>query len=256
MRFIANASLASADGSPKLPLRLRSLSVLNTPLKLSSLDYFLEVQGSKLECLNLQSCSLGPKAIALVEQWCPQLRDLRLDTLLPTNAPPMTPRPNLPPLDFDPPSFSLSHALTSLHFASLPALDPSAFAHFSEIKHASLHTLSLSHCSSISAAHLSHFTRIRRLRIVACSNIKSIPVFPDRRGRADLGEGCKELRQLSVLGSGISLGNLWDLAMMARVDISAGEERERRTLGLGGRGLKKLTVDGAVSRDRRYSGGS
>lgn len=236
------------------PFRLKGLRILSTPLKLSSLDYFLEVCGGEVEDLALEGCSLGPTATLLVEQWCPRLRTLRLDTLIPTSAPPSTPRPNLPPLEFSHSlPITLSHSLTSLHFASLPFLDPSAFALFAEVAHASLDLLSFSHCD-ISAAHLSHFTRVRRLRIVACPNVKSIPVFPDARGREDIGAGCRELRQVSLLGcTGLSLGNLWELAMLGREDLGEDEQAERRRLGLGGRGLKKLMVDAASSQDHHFS---
>lgn len=258
LRSVANIILAAreeTEAEDYVPFHLKTLRLLSTPIKLSSLDYFLEVCGGELEELSLEGCSLGPNATHLVEQWCPRLQELRLDTLIPTSAPPSTPRPNLPPLEFDLTlPWNLSTCLTSLHLASLPSIAPSAFALFSETAHASLESLSISQCD-FSAAHLSHFTRVRRLKVVACHSIKSIPIFPDLEGRPEAGAGCKELRTLSILGcTGLTLGNLWELAMLSRLEIGKEEQAERRTLGLGGRGLKKLTVDGTQAREHHYNG--
>lgn len=241
-------------------LRLRSLTILATPLKLSTLDYFLEICGEGLEVLAVESCGIGGGLTALVEAWCPRIQILRLDSLASKSAPPATPRPEAdgpPHLDRSLP-LALSCTLTSLHLSSLPTVDASVFSLFSDPAHAALKSLSLSHCdaSGFSAAHLSHFAYITRLRIVACANVKTIPVFL-ARGRTDVGPGCQELRQVSLLGcSGLPLHNLWELAMLGREELGVEEVRQRKRLGLGRRGLKKLTVDGAEGRDQVFVGKS
>ncbi|GAA6042650.1 hypothetical protein JCM8097_008268 [Rhodosporidiobolus ruineniae] len=110
---------------------------------------------------------------------------------------------------------AFSGRLTSLHLASLSRLDLAAFSLFALPSHSSLLTVHLRHCD-LTTAHLTFFTSITTLRIVDCPSITSIPVFVDTAARPDLGAGCRELRQLSILGSsaGLSLGNLWELAML------------------------------------------
>ncbi|KAL8279327.1 hypothetical protein RQP46_008364 [Phenoliferia psychrophenolica] len=242
-----------ADSTEPGSLRhLRSLKILATPLKVSTLDYFLERWGEGLDVLEVESCGIGDGLSALVEAWCPNLRVARLDLLCAANAPTRTPRPEAeaaaaPPLSLLP-QLALSTALTSLHFSSLPDIDPSHFSLFSSPAHAALKSLSISH-SDLGAAHLSHFAHITRLRLVGCKNVKSIPVFL-AKGRTDVGPGCQELRQISLLGCrGLTLRNLWELCMLGREELSFEEEKKRKRMGLGQRGLKKITVDGAQGSD-------
>ncbi|KAM0791973.1 hypothetical protein ACM66B_000476 [Microbotryomycetes sp. NB124-2] len=239
------------EGAPKL--QLRSLVILATPLKLSSIDKFLEVYGGHLERLELDGCSLGPLVLEIVAEWCTNLRVCSIDTLIPTFAPPATPRPNLPPLDFDGSrSLGLSRRLTTLSLSSLPLLEPSAFELFASPEYSSLRSLSVSH-SAITAFHLSHFAYLTKLKLVACTDVKTLPVFPDRCD-SDIGPGCKELSHLSVLGcTGLRLGNLWELAMLGLQTLSEEQEAERRRLGFGRRGLVKLTVDGAQTREQFFN---
>ncbi|KAK4052158.1 hypothetical protein OIV83_002453 [Microbotryomycetes sp. JL201] len=239
------------QGGPRL--RLKSLVILSTPLKLSSIDEFLRVHGRDLEKLELDGCSLGPLALEIIADWCPNLRSCVIDTLIPSFAPPSTPRPNLPPLDFDGSrSLGLSQRLTTLSLSSLPSLAPSAFELFSSPSYSSLRTLSVSH-SDITAFHLSHFAYLTKLKLVACTNVKAIPVFPAQSG-VDIGPGCKELQHLSVLGrTGIKLRNLWELAMLGLESLSPDQEAQRREMGYGPRGLIRLTIDGAQTREQFFN---
>ncbi|BGP37444.1 hypothetical protein JCM10449v2_001350 [Rhodotorula kratochvilovae] len=238
---VGQALRTLAEDTPS-SLRLRSLVVRNTPLKLSTIDAFLEAHGERLRDLVLDGCGVDARAVLLAEEFCPDLRECRLDALVSHAAPAATPRPRGPPVDLvrEAP-LALSSFLTSLHLASLPRLSVTTFSLFSSPHHASLRTLSLLHCD-LTAAHLSHFTSVSRLRIVECPSIRSIPVFVDTIARPDLGPGCRALRQLSVLGrgEGLSLENLWELAMLGRD-------------GTGARGLTRLTLDGTSASESVYS---
>lgn len=236
---------------------LRRLSIKSTPLKLGTLKRFLEVHGARLESLDLEGCSVGYLAIDFVEQHCPRLRHLRLDAYMTTTGPPSTPRPNAPPPDFDRAvPLSFSSRLTSLHLSSLPTLNADAFALFGdENTGGALRSLSVSHCD-ISAVHLSHFAFVTKLRLVSTPNVQSIPVFPDQ-SHPDVGTGMKQLRQVSMLGChGITLGNVWELMQLGREedDSLADDKARRKRLGLGSRGVQKLTIDGTGARGSRFRG--
>lgn len=227
---------------------------MNTPLREETLERILKGLGEGLRSLTIDGCGIGHGIInGSVGRWCPALRDCRIDVLAPfvRPTPPAagTQMPSLPPPM--PITISLPLNLTSLHLSSLPArLAPDAFAIFSHPSRSSLRTVSFSH-SPITPLHLSHFTQITRLKIVACPHVTFIPVFP----LLGSGDGCKELRHLSLLGCrGMTLGNLWELAMLGRQEMGIEERNERKKLGLGERGLKKLTIDGADGREYVYSG--
>ncbi|KAK4049737.1 hypothetical protein OIO90_005318 [Microbotryomycetes sp. JL221] len=248
--------LVSEHDERRQSLRLTSLSILSTPLKLSSIDRFLQRYGADLDELELDGCSLGPSVLEIVSEWCPNLRSCTIDTLIPSVAPPSTPRPNLPHLEFDSErSLGMSTRLTTLHLSSLPAVEPSVFAIFGTPEYSSLRTVCISH-SNVTAFHLSHFAYVTKLRLVACTQVKNIPVFPDTSmaSALEIGPGCKELQQLSVLGcTGLKLGNLWELAMLGMESLSSRVELERKRLGFGPRGLVKLTVDGAQTREQFFN---
>ncbi|BGP22401.1 hypothetical protein JCM10295v2_001280 [Rhodotorula toruloides] len=224
-------------------LSLRSLVVRNTPLKLSSVDHFLEVCGGRLLKLVLECCGVDCRAVLLAEEFCPDLREFRLDAIVSTSAPAATPRIRRPPVELlrDAPVM-LSSRLATLHLASLPHLPVSTFALFSTPHHASLRSLSLVHCE-VTAAHLSHFTSITRLRLVDCPSIASVPVFVDTASRSDLGAGCNALRSLTVLGKGgnLPLQSVWELAMLGRED--------------GKGGLASLSIDSTSASDSLFNVG-
>ncbi|PRQ73383.1 hypothetical protein AAT19DRAFT_16136 [Rhodotorula toruloides] len=242
LRLVVDA-LEQRDEKDRQRLALKSLVVRNTPLKLSSVDHFLEVCGGRLRQLVLEGCGVDSRAILLAEEFCPDLREFRLDAIVSTSAPAATPRIRRPPSELlrDAPVM-LSSRLTTLHLASLPHLPVSNFSLFSTAHHASLHSLSLVHCD-LTPAHLSHFTSITRLRLVDCPSITSIPIFVDTASRPDLGAGCDALRSLTVLGKGgnVPLRNLWELAMLGRVD--------------GKGGLASLTVDSTSASDSLFNVG-
>ncbi|KAK4705761.1 hypothetical protein P7C70_g429, partial [Phenoliferia sp. Uapishka_3] len=226
-------------------IQLGTLKILATPLKLSTLDHFLEKCGERLEVLEVESCGMGSGLLPVVESWCPSLRILRLDALSAKTAPPGTPRPETTHAPALSPSLPLSlpSTLTSLHLASLPSVDPAIFSLFATRSHVALKSLSFSDCD-IGAVHLSFFPYVTKLRLVACSNVARIPVFV--KGRYGVGPGCKELRQISLLGCrGLELGNLWELSVLGKEDLSEIEMTERERLGLGRRGVRKITIDGA-----------
>lgn len=234
---------AEANGGQDVPrLALRSLVVRNTPLKLSTVDHFLEVCGGRLRQLILEGCGVDCRAVLLAEEFCPDLRDFRLDAIVSTTAPAATPRIRRPPIELlrDAPVM-LSSRLTTLHLASLPHLPVNTFSLFSTSHHASLRSLSLVHCE-LAATHLSHFTSISRLRLVDCPSITSVPIFVDTSSRPDLGAGCNSLRSLTVLGKGgnLTLRNLWELAMLGRAD--------------GPGGLASLTIDSTSASDSLFNG--
>ncbi|BGP29612.1 hypothetical protein JCM10296v2_001351 [Rhodotorula toruloides] len=242
LRLVAD-ELERQNGRDEPRLALKSLIVRNTPLKLSSVDYFLEVCGGQLRQLVLEGCGVDCRAVLLAEESCPDLREFRLDAIVSTSAPAATPRIRRPPIELlrDVPVM-LSSRLTTLYLASLPHLPVSTFSLFSTPRHASLRSLSLVHCD-LTPAHLSHFTSITRLRLVDCPTITSVPVFVDTALRPDLGAGCNALRSLTVLGKGgnLSLRNLWELAMLGRVD--------------GKGGLASVTVDSTSAADSLFNVG-
>ncbi|BGO89129.1 hypothetical protein NBRC10512_003547 [Rhodotorula toruloides] len=241
LRLVADELERSGENAPRL--ELKSLVVRNTPLKLSSVDHFLEVCGGRLRQLALEGCGIDCRAVLLAEEFCPDLREFRLDAIVSTSAPAATPRIRRPPIELlrDAPVM-LSSRLTTLHLASLPHLPVSTFSLFSTSHHASLRSLSLVHCD-LTPAHLSHFTSITRLRLVDCPTITSVPAFVDTALRPDLGAGCNALRSLTVLGKGgnLPLRNLWELAMLGRVD--------------GKGGLARLTVDSTSASDSLFNVG-
>ncbi|GAA5997973.1 uncharacterized protein JCM10292_002234 [Rhodotorula paludigena] len=245
LRELAERVQARGGGladKPRPLRRLESLAIRNTPLKLSTVDVFLETLGECLRHLVLDGCGLDARVVLLAEEFCPELREARLDTLISQSAPAATPRLRGPPIELlrEAP-LALSSRLTSLHLASLPRLPAATFSLFSSPHHASLRALSLLHCD-VTMAQLSHFTSITRLRIVECPSIRAVPVFVDSDARPDLGAGCRALRQLSVLGrgAGLPLSTLWELAMLGREEI-------------GGKGLARLTLDGTRLGDAVYN---
>ncbi|GJN88105.1 hypothetical protein Rhopal_001061-T1 [Rhodotorula paludigena] len=200
LRELAERVQAREDGlaDAQRPLRrLESLAIRNTPLKLSTVDIFLETFGECLRELVLDGCGLDARVVLLAEEFCPELREARLDTLISQSAPAATPRLRGPPIELlrEAP-LALSSRLTSLHLSSLPRLPAATFSLFSSPHHASLRALSLLHCD-VTVAQLSHFTSITRLRIVECPSISAVPAFVDSDARSDLGAGCRALRQLS-----------------------------------------------------------
>ncbi|KAM0749657.1 hypothetical protein T439DRAFT_326537 [Meredithblackwellia eburnea MCA 4105] len=233
-----------------LGLRLASLSILATAITPVSLERFLEVCGGELTHLSVESCGIGPALPTMTERWCKGLKGVRLDCLQSSRTPPPAPRHlNLSTAISLTSPIIFPQSLSSLHFSSLPHVDPSVFRLFASPTHAHLKEVSFEHCS-IATAHLSYFAFVNRLRIVACPNVWSIPIFPSR----GWGPGCRELRHLSVLGGeGISAGNLWELVSLGQERLSKEELELRRSLGLGQRGLKKLTIDGTLSRQHPYT---
>ncbi|GAA5918722.1 hypothetical protein JCM6882_008757 [Rhodosporidiobolus microsporus] len=241
--------ISARDGASAALPRLRSLSLTNTPVDLLTLDAFLGDYGSRLRLLELEG--RGPDASDLLElaaKRCPNLRECSIEGGGSGEAGRAAVGPEAPIEVLSPsPSLHLPSRLTTLTLTSLNRVSTDTFRDFASPSHLFLRTVSLRKCDLVSA-HLTFFTTVTHLSVVDCPALDAIPVFVDTFARPDLGKGCRELRHLSVLssGQGLSLGNLWELAMLGREE---GNGKERR------RGLQRLTMDGTVSRETFSSAG-
>jgi hypothetical protein len=183
----------------KSPPRITSLRIVGSPdLTERALGTFFESEAaSALTDLELGSCpGLSGESVRTLARACPRLRHLSIKALGlwdPASSP--------SDADIPHPLALVARHLTSLVSISLSNLScqlPSdVFSGFRSAEQ--LTSVSLSSLPDLKPHHLVCFPACTHLRVWHCPSLTSLPV------------GASRLRSVSLFGSGLTVGNLWEL---------------------------------------------